>query len=86
MRIVEILDNENVKWEIDDLQPYIEQAYPDLRKCINMVQQGTVDGVLRPLKADDAGDVEYMLAVTDLFKQKRFLDGRRLIVEQARRR
>jgi replication factor C small subunit len=82
-RIVEILETEGVKWEIDDLQAYIEAAYPDLRKCINVVQQGTVGGVLKPHKAEDAGDVEYMLVVTDLFKKKRFLEARKLIVDQA---
>lgn len=82
-RMVEILDAEKVTWEIDDLQAYIEAAYPDLRKCIGMVQQGTVDNVLNPYKVSDGGDVEYMLVVADMFRKRQFNEARRLIVEQA---
>lgn len=82
-RIVEILDGENVQWTIEVLEEYIEKGYPDLRKCINLVQQSTIGGVLKPFKADDSSGADYMIAAVDLFKAGRFTEARRLIVGQA---
>lgn len=82
-KVVEILDKEKVAWDIDVLQQYIEAAYPDLRKCINLLEQGDVSGTLGPLKSEDAGEAEYLLVVVDMFKQRRFTEARKLIVEQA---
>ena len=42
-----ILDQESIKFEINDLVPLVNQYYPDLRKCINTIQLSTQDNVLK---------------------------------------
>ena len=42
-----ILDQEKIRYEMQDLVPVINQYYPDLRKCINTIQLSTVDNDLK---------------------------------------
>ena len=46
-RVAEILITEEVKPDLETLDIYVRSTYPDLRKCINMVQQNIVDGALQ---------------------------------------
>jgi|TARA_B100001778_G_scaffold177190_1_gene145706 DNA polymerase III delta prime subunit len=39
----DIMDKENISFEMDDLGSIVKQFYPDLRKCINTIQANTVD-------------------------------------------
>jgi len=45
-RVAEILITEGVAFDLDVLDTYVKVTYPDLRKCINMVQQNSTDGTL----------------------------------------
>ena len=42
-----VLDQEKIRYEMQDLVPLINQYYPDLRKCINTIQLSTVDNDLK---------------------------------------
>ena len=42
-----ILQQESIKFEINDLVPLTNQYYPDLRKCINTIQLSTQDNILK---------------------------------------
>ena len=42
-----ILDQEKVRYKIQDLVPLVNQYYPDLRKCINTIQLSTLDNQLK---------------------------------------
>ena len=41
-----ICNEESITHEINDLVPLVNQYYPDLRKCINIIQLSTQDGML----------------------------------------
>ena len=41
-----ILNQESIKFEVNDLVPLVNQYYPDLRKCINTIQLSNQKGVL----------------------------------------
>lgn len=58
-RMVSILVAENIEFDVDDLQPFIDASYPDLRSCINLLDQHTRDGRLHPLVLDDVVSLEY---------------------------
>lgn len=83
VRLSTILDNEKVTYELDNLIEYIQNAYPDLRKCINMIQQSTVGGVLRPMNAGEGRSYDYLVEVAGMFKSGQHKAARELIVEQA---
>lgn len=53
-RIVKILQDENIAYKsLDDVVSYIQTYYPDLRACINAIDQNTFDKVLQPLHSTD---------------------------------
>jgi replication factor C small subunit len=83
-RIAQILIDEKVEPELDILDTYVKAAYPDLRKCINMVQQNCKDGRLHAPDKADKGQQDYRLEMVDLFKKGKILDARKLVCSQAR--
>lgn len=83
VRLSNILDEESVTYEIPNLIEYIETAYPDLRKCINMIQQSTVAGILQPMTGHEGLGFDYLVEVANMFKANNHKAARQLIVEQA---
>ena len=83
-RIAEICVTEGVEIDLETLDTYVQATYPDLRKCINLVQQNVVDGVLQKPQAGDSNQSDWMLSVIDLFKAGEYKPARELIVSQAR--
>ena len=83
-RIAEICVTEGVEIDLETLDTYVQATYPDLRKCINLVQQNVVDGVLQKPQAGDSNQSDWMLSAIDLFKTGEYKPARELIVSQAR--
>jgi len=84
-RIATILVEENIDFDLDTLDDYVKITYPDLRKCINTVQQNvTEDKTLRKPTADDSAIGDYKIEMVELFKQGRIQDARKLICSKAR--
>ena len=84
-RIAEIGISENVKFDLDTLDTYVQATYPDLRKCINLIQQNVVDGELKkPTDSDYSSTSEWMISVVELFKNGEFKKAREIIVTQAK--
>lgn len=82
-RILEILVTEGVEFNPDDLEAYVNNSYPDLRKCINLLDQHTTQGKLTRLQEGSASDLNYMENAVQLFKAGRYTDARKLIVQSA---
>ena len=82
-RIATILMKENVQFELDILDSYVRATYPDLRKCLNLVQPNSQTGVLLSPKESDSGTQDYRLSAVDLFKSGRIKEGRQLLVNNA---
>ena len=83
-RVAQILIEEKVNPELDILDTYVKATYPDLRKCINMVQMNSKDGKLYAPDKSDKGQQDYRLEMVDLFKKGKILDARKLVCSQAR--
>jgi replication factor C small subunit len=83
-RVAQILIEEKVEPDIDILDTYVKATYPDLRKCINMVQQNSRDGQLHAPDKSDKGQQDYRLEMVDLFKKGKILEARKLVCSQAR--
>lgn len=52
-RIVNILSNENITYNMEDVVEYIKLSYPDLRKCINDINKNVINGVLQEFNRED---------------------------------
>lgn len=83
-RVATILMTENVDFDLDVLDTYVKVAYPDLRKCINLLQQNTVDNVLKPPAADTQGDAEWRFEMVELFKARKINEARKLVCGKVR--
>ena len=83
-RVAEILIAEEITPDLDILDTYVKATYPDLRKCINMVQMNSVNGELVPPEKSDAGESDWKLEMTELFKQGQITKARKLVCSQAR--
>lgn len=82
-RIIEILSLEQVQFDPDDLDLFINNSYPDLRKCINLLDQHTQNKILTPLHEGIATNLNYMEDAVALFKARQFTSARKLIVSNA---
>ena len=83
-RVATILITENIQFDLDMLDTYVKAVYPDLRKCINLVQQNSVDGILVDPKAEDSGVSDYRIEMVELFKQRKIKEARTLLCSKAR--
>ena len=83
-RVAEIVLTEGVTPDLDILDTYVKATYPDLRKCINMVQMNCVEGKLVPPTKADAGDADYKIEMVELFKAGKIGQARKLVCSQAR--
>jgi DNA polymerase III delta prime subunit len=83
-RVATILVNEGVDFDLDTLDTYVLAAYPDLRKCINAVQQNVTDEntLAAPIASNDSSD--YKIEMVELFKKGKIQDARRLVCSKAR--
>ena len=82
-RVATILVNENIQFDLDTLDSYVRATYPDLRKCLNLVQPNSQTGVLLDPKESDSGTQDYKLAVVNLMKSGQIKQGRQLLVSHA---
>jgi len=84
-RVATILVAENVEFELDTLDTYVKIAYPDLRKCINLLQQNVSQDnkLLAPTAGDNAGN-DYKIEMVELFKKGRIAEARKLLCSKAR--
>lgn len=86
-RVATILAEEGVEFNestLDTLDTFVKVTYPDLRKCINMVQQNVVDNVLVAPSTGDAGGADYKIEMVQLFKNGQIQQARKLLCASAR--
>ena len=83
-RVATILVEENIEFSLDVLDTFVKATYPDLRKCINMVQMNSLKGSLHMPEKGDAGEADYKLEMVELFKKGKISEARKLVCGQAR--
>jgi DNA polymerase III delta prime subunit len=83
-RAATVLVTEGVEFDLDVLDSYVKATYPDLRKCLNLLQMNTVDNKLRSPSESNSGTADYKLAMVDLFKAGKIREARTLLCSQAR--
>lgn len=81
MRMFEILTLENIEFDPEIVQKYVDQAYPDIRKIINNMQLNASDNNLpNPVIDSDGGD--YLFKLLDLIIAGNLKEIRKLVTEQ----
>ena len=83
-RAATILVTESVDFNLDILDTYVKLSYPDLRKCINLLQQNVVDNKLMSPTAGDNESADYKIEMVELFKAGNIQGARKLLCSKAR--
>jgi replication factor C small subunit len=78
-RVATILVEEKVDVDLETLDLYVKATYPDLRKCINMVQQNVSDGKLHAPSKGDEGAADWKFDMVELFKAGKITEARQLL-------
>lgn len=82
-RAATVLVTENVDFDLDTLDSYVTAAYPDLRKCLNLLQQNSTDGKLRKPSANDKAIGDWKLDCVTLLKAGKIKEARQLLCNQS---
>jgi replication factor C small subunit len=82
-RAATVLVSEGVEFDLDVLDSYVKATYPDLRKCLNLVQPNSQSGTLMPPGAADKSTRDWKLDCVDLFKKGKVRDARTLLCQSA---
>ncbi len=83
-RVATVLVEEAVEFDLDTLDLYVKVAYPDLRKCINLVQQNVNEGVLNAPNKGDEGTADWKFDMVELFKAGKITEARKLLCGKIR--
>ena len=81
-KMAEILISENITFDLDVLDTYVNAYYPDLRKCINTVQLNSTSGSLTPQSSTSINADDYKIKMVELYKQGKVREARKLICSQ----
>ena len=82
-RVATVLVTEGVDFDLDNLDSYVKATYPDLRKCLNLLQPNSTSGSLSKPGEDDKATKDWRLEAVKLFKSGEIRKGREVICAQA---
>ena len=82
-RVATVLLEESVTFDMDVLDSYVKATYPDLRKCLNLVQLNSQTGELKQPSAADKSARDWRLECVDLFKRGKVRDARAVLCQNS---
>jgi len=83
-RVETVLKKENVSYELEDVANYVSTTYPDLRKCLNLIQQNIQENKLNPPNKGDTGAADWKFDMVELFKAGKILEARKMLCGKLR--
>ena len=83
-RAATVLVSESVDFDLETLDVYVKATYPDLRKCLNLLQTNSVTGKLIMPGATSKTTSDFRLDAVQLFRSGRFRQARQLICSSTR--
>ena len=82
-RVATVLVTEEREFDLDTLDSFVKATYPDLRKCLNLLQANSTSGVLAKPGENDQGVKDWRLDAVALFKAGHINEARKIICSQA---
>lgn len=79
-RVATVLVTENVEFDLDTLDLYVTATYPDLRKCLNLLQANSTSGTLDKPGENDRSVKDFRISAVDLFRAGKIREGRQEII------
>jgi replication factor C small subunit len=81
LRAANVLVNEEVEFDIDVLDVYVRASYPDLRKCLNTLQQNSKTKILVPPDTASNDENKLLLQAVTYFKSGKIFEGRQQLMQ-----
>jgi DNA polymerase III delta prime subunit len=82
-RVATVLVTENIEFDIDTLDSYVKATYPDMRKCLNLLQMNSQAGQLSAPGAGDRSARDWKLDCVHMFKQGQTREARSLLCQSS---
>ena len=82
-RAATVLVTQGVEFDIDTLDSYVKATYPDLRKCLNLLQSNSSTGVLSTPGENDKSAKDWRLEAVNFMKIGAVKQARSVICAQA---
>ena len=82
-RAATVLVTEGIEFDIDTLDSYVRATYPDLRSCLKLLQQNSLNGALLSPNSTDRAVGDWKLDAVQLFKSRKIREARTLICQQS---
>jgi DNA polymerase III delta prime subunit len=82
-RVATVLVSEGVEFDLDTLDTYVKATYPDMRKCLNLLQPNSTTGRLLTASQADKSMRDWKLECVDLFKHGRIKEARTLLCQSS---
>jgi replication factor C small subunit len=79
-RVATVLVDENVDFDLDTLDTYVRATYPDMRKCLNLLQPNSLSGKLVAPDSTGTDTKDWLVDCVDLFKQGKTRQARSLLI------
>lgn len=67
--LADVLDKENVSYQINDLVPIVQKFFPDIRKCLNVLQSASKTGAV-VITETSLASTDYIDEVIGVLKDK----------------
>ncbi len=83
-RAATVLVEENIEFDLETLDMYVSTTYPDLRKCLNLLQQNTNDAKLHSATKEDVGSAEWKFDMVELFRAGKIQEARKMLCGKLR--
>ena len=82
LRMVHILETENIKFNPEDLLTYIDVGYPDIRKIIQLLQENSTSGTLS-LPSASASSTDWKFSLLDAVTKGEWKAARKIVCDSA---
>lgn len=79
-RVATILVGEGVEFDLETLDSYVKATYPDLRKCLNLLQANSTEGKLEKAGENDKGVRDWRIDAVELMKAGQVRKAREVII------
>ena len=79
-RTATVLVTEGVDFDLDTLDSYVKATYPDLRKCLNLLQANSTEGALSKPGDNDKAAKDWKLEAVELMKTGQIRAARQTII------
>ncbi len=80
-RVATVLVEESVQFDLDTLDTYVRATYPDMRKCLNLLQPNAQQGHLMAPDQADHSTKDWRLDCVEMFKRGQIREARTLLCQ-----